>query len=399
MTSDISLNSIAAPIAGGIRVISMRLLQPWTGVWLADLELDPELVALAPTSGKVAITVGQPPRVTLTGTIDPRGSGAFVEFSHLRVLGGGAGWDQTVAPQHFHSDGGILSTRVYAATGLLVGETVNVLAPISLGIDFVRSAGPASRVLEELEWWVDLAGVTQVGTRPPAAPDASLTLIRWDPTTQSAELTCDSLVMPGTLLADPRIPSGPVTIRDVEQRFDAKGSTVVAWCGVAPTAQLMGDLRTLVAEFSGQKFQRTYLYRIVTQNGADGRLQLQAVHRDAGLPDTLPLSPWSGLAGASAKYRPGSLVRVSFIAGDPTQPIVDSYQPGAIPLESTVDASIAMHLGPSAALVALAGGGHPLAFADLVLAELVKIATALASVGGSYVPPATPPGSVKVTSA
>jgi hypothetical protein len=396
MTSDISLNSVPSPVAGGIRVISLRLLTPWTGVWLADLELDPDVLALAPVSGKVAITVGQPPRFTLQGTIDPRGSGTFVDFAHLRVLGGGAGWDKTVAPQHFHSDGGtgVLNTQVIAATAMLVGEVANVPVPSPLGPDFVRSAGPASRVLDGLAWWVDPAGVTQVGPRLPAAADPTLTLIRWDPTAQAAELTCDALVVPGTVLVDARLP-GPMTVRDVEQRFDAKGSTVVAWCGVSATAQLMGDLRAMVAEFSGRQFLATYLYRIILQN-ADGRLQLQAVDSSAGLPDTLPLSPWSGLAGALAKYRLGSLVRVAFLEGDPAKPIVDSYQPGTIPLESTVDASVAVHVGPSAPVVALAGGTTPLVpapWAAALASALEKFASALQAVASGPLSPLAAPAS------
>jgi len=358
---------------GPVRVVSMRLLLPFIGVWLAELELDPAQVDLAPTSGKVTITVGEPtPILTLTGTIDPRGSGAFVGVVRLRVLGGAAGWDQTVAPQHFHSDGGILSTRVYAGTAQGVGETTNVLAPTSLGPDFVRAAGPASRVLEGETWWVDLAGITQIGARPTPTADLSLTLITWDPTIQSGELTCDTAVLPGTVITDARIPGGSVTVRDVEQHFDAQGSRVTVWCGLSAVTQLMNDFRAMVEEFSGRKFLQTYLYRIVVQNGSDGRLQLQAVHKTAGIPDTLPISPWTGLSGAKATYRLGSLVRVAFLEGDPGQPIADAYQPGVVPLESTVDASVAVHIGPNAGSVVLAGGTHPVALGD-VLDSFIKV--------------------------
>jgi hypothetical protein len=398
---------------GPVRVVSMRLLLPFIGVWLAELELDPAQVDLAPTSGKVTITVGEPtPILTLTGTIDPRGSGAFVGVVRLRVLGGAAGWDQTVAPQHFHSDAGILSTRVYAGTAQGVGETANVLAPTSLGPDFVRAAGPASRVLEGETWWVDFAGVTQIGARPTPTADPSLTLITWDPTIQSGELTCDTAVLPGTVITDARIPGGSVTVRDVEQHFDAQGSRVTVWCAQAGTTQLMNDLRAMVVEFSGRKFLQTHLYRIVSQND-DGRLQLQAVHKTAGIPDTLPIAPWTGLSGAKVKYGSGSLgslVRLAFLEGDPGQPIVDSYQPGITPRETTVDAIVALHLGPSVAAVDLAGGGTALVvapwaaalasaletFANAVntaavgpLAPLAAPASALATAVGSLPAPAT----------
>lgn len=365
---------------GGLRVLSMRLLQPYRGVWLADCEIDPDQIALAPSSGKVSLSIGVPPAATLLGTIDPRGSGTFVEFAHLRVLGGGAGWDKPVRPQHYHSDGGLPSTVPISATATEVGEVANVLAPTPLGPDFVRTAGPASRVLEgQTSWWVDIAGVTQVGPRPPVVADPSLTVIRWDPATQVAEFTCDTLVLPGTVLVDPRIGGGQVTARDVEQTFDGRGSHGIAWCAVSSVSQLMNDLRSMVDEFSGRKYLAGYLYRVVLQNSLDGRLQLQAVNPTQGVPDTLPLSPWMGLSGASAKLTPGSLVRVTFLAGDASGPIVDSYQPGQLPIESTVDATAVVHIGPTAPQVELGGATAQPVIPALWGAGLVTALGALAT--------------------
>jgi hypothetical protein len=364
---------------GNIRVITMRMVHPFRGVWLADLELDPDTLSNAPSSGKVTITINAPTPVTLQGTIDPRGSGGFVEFYHLRVLGGGAGWDQLVRPKDYQADGGLTTRDVYTTTATEVGETVNVTSPVAI-THFVRTAGAASRVLEdEPAWYLDTAGVTQVGPRPQATLDSSAVLVRWDPTTEVAELTCDTLILPGTTISDPRIPSGPVTVRDVEQVFDAAGSHIIAWCGVGAVSQLANDLRSMVEEFSGKKFLASYQYRIVTQN-SDGRVQLQPVDGTLGLPDALPVSPWTGLAGASAKFKLGTYVRVAFFAGDPRQPMVDLYQPGELPLESTVDATAKVHIGPSSATVELAGGATPLVpspWATALRAALVAFATGL----------------------
>ena len=389
----------------------MRILHPWRGVWLLDLDLDPDVVALAPSSGKVTVTVtiGAAPVGTLSGTIDPRGSGSFIEFRQLRVLGGGAGWDQVVKPQHFHSDGLLRDVDVYTTTGVTVGEVVNVPIPSPLASDFVRSAGPASQIFAGLDWWVDLMGVTQVASRLPAVPDATLELMTWDPTTEVAELACQGLVLPGTPISDPRIPNGPVIVRDVEQIFDADGSRVTAWCGVSPVGQFMNDLKSLVTEMSGRRFLETYLYRIALQN-QDGRLQLQAVHRTDGVPDLVPLAPWTGVAGASVKYKLGTLVRVAFLRGDPSQPLVDLYGPGDPPLETTVDATVAVHIGPDAVAVDLAGGETALvpapwaadlataliAFADALnlaavgpLAPLGAVSAALQTALGALPPGAT----------
>jgi hypothetical protein len=112
-----------------------------------------------------------------------------------------------------------------------------------------------------------------------------------------------------------------------------------------------------------------------------------------GVPDTLPLSPWTGVSGASAKLRLGSTVRVSFLDGDPSKPLVDSYEPGVLPIATTIDADpIAgvLHLGPSVPRVELAGGtGGPLVLATPYAGLLAALAAFGASLGGS-VPP-TPP--------
>jgi hypothetical protein len=392
---------------GNLTVLTVRLLHPFRGVWIADCELDVADVAQAPASGKVTLTLtpnAELAPVTLSGTIDPRGSGAFVEFYHLRVLGGGAGWDQLVPAKDYQADGGLRTSDVYQTTATEVGETVNVLAPVSI-THFVRSNGPASRVLsEEPAWYLDLAGVTQVGPRPASTLDTSAVLVRWDPAMQLAEMTCDTLILPGTTISDPRIKSGPVIVRDVEQLFDASGSHVLAWCGVSPVSQFANDLRAAIVELAGTKFLAGFQYRIVQQN-SDGRLQLQPVDKTQGIPDTLPVSPWAGMSGDSAKFQLGTYVRVSFFAGDSRLPIVDLYQPGMLPLERTVDASAVVHVGPSAGSVQLSGGGHPIAFADLLLAELVKIGSTLGSLTGAtfatpYVPPMTPGaiGSTKASS-
>jgi hypothetical protein len=393
VSASISVQGVSGP---SVRAVAMRVLLSFVGVWIADLELDPLLLAMAPTTGKVTITVGEPtPLFTMVGTVDPRGSGSFLDVATLRVLGGGAGWDKSAPRQDFQSDAGVLSSVVYSATATAVGEVVNVLTPRTLGTRYMRSPGPASRVLEREgeTWWVDLAGVTQVGPRLPAAADDTLTLITWDPSMQLAELVCDALVLPGTVITDSRL-SAPITVRDVEQRFDSHGSTVQAWCGQSSVAQFTNDLRAMVEQFSGKQYLKSYQYRIVSQNAADGRLILQAIDPVAGMPDTNPVTAWPGQSGDSAKYKPGSLVRLSFFEGDPTQAIVDSYQPGVLPLERTVDASVAVHVGPSAPLVDLAGGAAPVVPAPWATNLAVALSVLAGSLAGFTTGPLAPLGAI-----
>lgn len=356
---------------GAIGVVSARFLQPWRGVWMADLVLDPVDVALAPTAGKVTITIGAPPGTVqvVTGTIDPRGSGQFAGMYSLRVVGGGGGWDKVTTPMPFHSDGQLLTPAVYVPTGAAVGEVVSVLVPTPLGIDFVRlGIGPASRVFDrEPSWWVDpLTGTTFVGPRPPAIPDPSLTLLFSEQLLDTVELTCDVLVAPGTPIVDPRLGAIPVIIRDVEQTFSKDGSRVTAWCSDSAVSQLTNEFRSMVQEFSGRRFLQSYLYRIVGQNPADGRLTLQAVHPSEGAPDAVAISAW-GQAGDTAKYTPSTVVRLSFIEGDETQPIVDAFQPGTLPIERDIDATGVVNIGATAPLTALGGGAAPVALSPPIL--------------------------------
>jgi hypothetical protein len=360
------------------------MLAPWRGLPVFDLELDPDVLAVP--SGKVTLSIGG---VAVQGTVDPRGSGQFGELVYARILAGAGGWDKPIGVRHFHADNGVSSREVVQTTAVEVGETANVLSPITYPQDFVRGVGPASRVLDSFDWWVGLDGITQVGSRPISKPDPSLVLVKHDPSMQIAELACDALVLPGTTISDPRLPDGAITVRDVEQRFDASGSHVLAWCGTSPVSQLLNDLQALVVKFSGRKFLATYLYRIVRQN-SDGRLQLQIGQPTDGLPDTLPIEPWTGLSGASAKYALGSMVRVSFFAGDPSRPIVDSYQPGALPLESTIDAAPSpageggiVHIGASSKMVELAGGADAVALSTPIKTFLQALQTWSVAVSGA----------------
>src|SRR5579864_3731902 len=109
----------APPTLNGFRAISVRLLIPYRGVWIADVELDLDIVATAPTSGPAVLIVGG---TTLKGTIDPRGSSTFVGKASARVVGGGNGWETVLPPQHFHIPAGVTSTAVYSATAAAVLE-------------------------------------------------------------------------------------------------------------------------------------------------------------------------------------------------------------------------------------------------------------------------------------
>lgn len=344
-----------AATLNGLRVTSAKVSIPYRGAWYADVSIDPNNVALVPTQGSATLLIGD--NITLVGRIDPRSSGSFVSTSSVRVVGG-LGWDNPVQALHFHNPNGVLTSTVYAATAPIVGEAVVDSAPTPLGVDFVRSNGPASRVFGDRPWFVDSAGVTRTGIRSAVKLDSSCTLLGWDPIVQRGEFSTDALILPGTTFTDPRIGQSR-TVRDVEHSFSSDGSRAIVWCGSAPTSRLANALQTAVREFGGVQYLKTYKYRFVNESGTG--LALQAVHRDAGLPDTIPVDVWTGVSGITTHLALSTVVLVWFIDGDPAQPIVLGTESGPVPLSTKIDATAEVEVGPSALSVEIAGGANFLA--------------------------------------
>ena len=379
----------------GLRATSVRIFQPYRGVPFVDVDVDPDVVQSVVTTGPAVIVIGAPPGpvTTITGVIDPLGSGTFVASARLRVLCGKGGWSKTVPAQHFHDPAGVLSTLVYNATAALVLETVADLLPSLLGPDYVRSAGPASRVFGDALWWVDpVSGLTSVGPRPPAVPDVSLEILSWDPLTQVATLTCDALVSPGTPLVDTRIGGTPVFVRDVDQVFDASGSRATAYVSPTAVSRLQSALTRAVRELGQSQLVKIRRYRFVL--GAASALALQAVDRDitgsaSPFPDLITIPEWTGMAGITAQLPPSLEVLVGFVDGDPAQPVVLGYSTLAKPVQLAIDASAAVNIGATAPVTTIGAAPQPVAMASVVVSAIGIVAGLLTAIGGLLVNPPT----------
>lgn len=374
---------MTAPTLNGLRVIAVRMFMLWKGAWVADCELDPDVVATVPTSGPAQLVVGG---TSCTGTIDPRASGTFGGKAQARVVGGAGGWDQVVARQDFFADTGVSSTIVYQSTAALIQETVADLVPTVFAPHFERMAGPASRVFGVNDWWVDVTGITNVGPRSPAVADPSLMILDFDGGQQRVNFSCDALLIPNTTLTDSRFNGASPIVRDVEQVFDAHGSHGTAWCSSKPVSRLFGALSSLVTEVAGKDFLRGYRYRLSLYQG--NRMALQAVNPTGEVPDVIPLAPWSGVAGATPTLAPSQEVLVTFdftTPGSP-QPINIAYSLDGLPVSVTYDASASVSLGPSAPAVKLAQGTSPLVLAGPYEAMLTELGTFASAVGSATTP-------------
>jgi hypothetical protein len=181
----------------GYPVSDVRLLRVRVGVWVAQVEL-PSPAQLA---GAVSLTVGD---LTLAGTI-VRGGPVEGEASYL-VTGGAGKWRQSAAARAYRNDLGVKASTVLKDVARDAGEQINITSPeVILGSAWVRAQAPAWNVLAELApvWWVDVAGVTQVGPRPATAVSPSAyRLIRWVRRSglQAVATDTPSLLEPGFLL-------------------------------------------------------------------------------------------------------------------------------------------------------------------------------------------------------
>lgn len=311
----------------GKRATSARLVVPHQGPWFVEAALD-EAHEL---SGAAEATIAD---LTLRGTVQAPASGTFALGTSLRVVAGGGGWGTPLSPRGYHNDAGVKALTVATDAAAAAGETLGTFSPASprLGVDYVRRAVEASRVLEDaaggVPWWVDYQGATHVEARATGAA-AGYTVLEYEPRTRMATLAAIDLagLAPGLELRDERL-AGPVVIRDLEFLIGGGSLRIRAWCGGGEESRgrLGGLLTSIARHAAGDRIWGKWRYRVLSMN-PDGRVRLQAVSSAAGLPDVLPAPQWAGGAGVHAELTAGAEVLVEFVEGSPTMPIVTGFAP------------------------------------------------------------------------
>lgn len=327
---------------GVFTVIAARLFIPWQGAWIADCEVDLGADQPLPT-GRQLLTIGA---TTLSGTVDPRGTGRSGENASVRLVAGAGAWDTVVSKQDFANDAsaGVKSTQVLDATAAQIGEVVLDPTPVSYGPQFTRREDRAVKVLDGRQWYVDAQGVTNVAAWPPSTLADTSDVLEYAPTSRSAVISTDEIVWPGTVITDSRF--GKLTVRDIEHVFDKTGSRHVAWCDDAPISRIGKLLEAIGQEFDGDQWLKLYRYRVVIV-GTDLRLQLQGSSPTVSVPDMLPLVVWPGLPGMHSKPTPGTMVLVAFLEGDPSKPAIVGFD-GSAGTEVELDATVLVKLGANA---------------------------------------------------
>jgi len=308
----------------GQRATRLHLHVPFAGCWYADADLAEQ----ADLRGRVEVKLGS---LTLSGTVMPEASGTFGLATKARIVAGAGGWQKLVPAKHYHSDAGVKARTVLEDTARIVGERIGTVSPPRerVGADYARSAGPACRVLDQVAngaWWVDYGGLTHVGPRP-AAPATGYELLDFDPRDRVATLSVDdpATIGIGSTITGAALPT-PATVRELEVRLDGEKLRVLAWCGAGEGTgdRIAQALRAVTRAETSRRVHGLWRYRLVEMAG--DRVELQAVSKGAGLPDMLPLHMRPGIAGAWAELKPGAMVLVQFIEGDPTMPVVTHFE-------------------------------------------------------------------------
>jgi hypothetical protein len=309
----------------GHRVITAKVVIPNIGVWFADLTMDES----TQVSGRVEVIIDS---MNMSGTVAPEYQASFGSSRKLRVVGGAYGWHISLPRRAYHNDAGVKASTVAYDLAKECGETIGSFSPTTrLGQDYVRKAGPASEALEEIidgtPWWVNLAGSTIVGSRPEFTPsNSTYQLMGFDGMTRLATLVADDMtkISIGMVLVDDRL-GAPQTVREIEYVMEAGQLRAIVWCGGDATgySRLARSVSSIVKHVNGAKIFGKWRYRVLSMDS--DRVNLQAVRKDAGLPDILPVVMKPGVAGAFAELTPSTEVLVEFIEGDPANPIIDSF--------------------------------------------------------------------------
>ncbi len=353
------------PTVNGFPALSVRLSIPWRGVWVAHVELGLELVELAATLvGPVILQLGE---LIFNGWVDDRGTGTFGGQAHIRIVGGHGGWDKEVVPLHFPNPAGaLISTIIYAATAAEVLELPPIdPIPQLLTGSYGRCKGRASAIFGDRDWHVDpVTGVAMVIPWIPLPPDPLWTIVDYDIDQQRVTINSDSVILPGTIIADLRFGAKTYIARDIEQTFDRMGSHAEVWVCEKPASRLQSAFASAVRAFSDTAHLRMYKYRFVVPIA--GQLALQAITE--GAPDLNPIDQWTGLSGIKAELGglaslfPATEIIVGFVD---KEPFVVSYSPLAKPFAITVDATVLINLG--------AAPTSPLALATGVQGQIIAL--------------------------
>lgn len=307
------------------------------GCWFADVDLTtPEAL-----SGAATLVIADQ---TFQGTV--LSGGAFDGRAAYRIVGGKGQHGKPLPKKGYINDAGVSLATVLRDAATSAGETLGALPTTKLGPHYARPEGTTlGDLLAEhfhRNWYVDFAGVTQLGQRPATTYTGTAPRTRTDPAVGVVELAVDSLagIVPGVQV-DGALPATDVEIEVTPDRITAR---IYHGLRTTATSRLNEALAAIVRSlFPRLAYAGTWEFRVTSQSAE--RLNLQPARVASGMPDlrNVPVRP--GVAGAKAKVALGELVLVAFADCDPSRPQVYAHDaadaPGWMPLEITIGGPLA----------------------------------------------------------
>jgi hypothetical protein len=189
----------------GIGIVRGSVVVPSWGIWHADLWLE----SGETLSGSVSLQLAD---LTAKATVI-RGVSTLGQAGY-RVVGGAGGWRQAIGSWQYANAAGLTLSTVLQHTAAPIGETVNVPADVAIGTAFVRQAGRASLVLQQLipgGWYVGFDGITYAAPRTPSVVAGAWSLISVAQPSTAYVVATESVAewLPGAAFAGPSV-SGTV---------------------------------------------------------------------------------------------------------------------------------------------------------------------------------------------
>jgi hypothetical protein len=203
----------------GFRISTGSICIPLYGTWAGDVKvITPETI-----TNPVTLSFGN---LTLMGHVYR--SGAFSGIQYVRLVGGAGGWRQTVQAQAYSNPNNVKLSTVLGDAAAAVGEQVNVVTDTTLGSFYIRENAPAERLLRQLAgplWWMNPAGVTQIGPRSSSAISTAFLVETWDAGTNKFLISTEDYAswMPGNTFTAPTVPNSQ-TISMTYLGVDDKGT-------------------------------------------------------------------------------------------------------------------------------------------------------------------------------
>jgi hypothetical protein len=337
----------------GVRLADVVLSVPQKGVWFADCDTEGPDPIEPREDGRVVLALGQ---LELIGTLIDGGESNLGR--KVRIVGGGGGWGRELPPLAYANDAGVKARAIAQDACGGAGEVLGDFAPTAatLGPSYARSRGPASTTLEISAggalWWVDYAGLTQVGTRAAHTPDpAKVRVLEYHQRDQTVTLSVDDPtdVVIGSVLSGGVLP-GELTVRGLTIKASSGKLDVTAWVGGSETsATALVDLfKGIVQRIVDNTLSGLYKYRVTTVTG--NRVNLQVVNARNGLPSALSRVRMWGAGGIHTVCSPGCEVLVAFVDTDRAQPVVvgfaggddPGFAPASVCVGGTADDSVAL---------------------------------------------------------